>query len=72
MQRKKLETDEFWDGKKIRFCMGVMFLKAWNYVAKHEHSFALPLLIHYSAIDKVRSSAAEILCQIYRHKEQAI
>lgn len=52
MQRKKLENDEFFDEKRIRVCMGTMFLSAWNYIAKNEHTFALPLLIHYSSIDK--------------------
>lgn len=54
MQRKKLEVDEFFDPKKIRVVMGAMFLKAWTYIAENEHTFDLPLLVHYSSIDKVR------------------
>lgn len=35
--------------------MGSMFLKAWTYIAANEHTFNLPVLIHYSSIDKVSS-----------------
>ena len=55
MQREKLAHDEFFDEKKIRVVMGAMFLKAWTYVAENEHTFDLPLLIHYSSIDKASS-----------------
>ena len=33
--------------------MGSTFLQAWDYIAKHEQELALPILIHYSTIDKV-------------------
>ena len=61
LQRKKLEVDEFFDPKKIRVIMGAMFLKAWTYVAENEHTFDLPLLIHYSSIDKVSSYRSDSL-----------
>ena len=33
--------------------MGSTFLQAWDCIAKHEQELTLPILIHYSTIDKV-------------------
>jgi len=52
-ERAGLETDEFFDPKKVRVRMGNTFLNAWTHIAQNEHKLTLPILIHYSTIDKV-------------------
>ena len=53
LQRASLETDEYFDPKKVRVRMGNTFLSAWTHIAQNEHKLTLPILIHYSTIDKV-------------------
>ena len=57
LQRASLETDEYFDPKKVRVRMGNTFLSAWTHIAQNEHKLTLPILIHYSTIDKVPKSS---------------
>ncbi len=48
--------DEFYDGGKVRVRMANTFLQAWSHISAHEKELTLPILVHYSASDKVRST----------------